>query len=364
MSSVPKLFIPGPVHISDKTWEAFRSPMVGHRSKDFQELYARVQPGLQELFATEQPVFVATGSAWSVMEAALRNLVGDGKVLNCMNGAFSDKWYPVAQKCGKQADPLQVEWGQAIKPEAVEKALSSGGYDALTMVHNETSTGTMSPLEDIAEVMKKFPDVMFIVDVVSSFTVKPTPFDQLGVDVMLAGVQKALALPPGAAVFAVSEKAQQRAESQQDRGYYLDFNEFLSNHEKNMTPTTPSISHYYALESKIEDIRAEGLEQRYQRHRENAEMTRQWALDRGFELFPEKGYESLSLTCVKNTREIDVPALNAWLKENHNCIIDGGYGKIKGKTFRISHMGDETQDTIRELLGWLDEGLAAIGALD
>jgi aspartate aminotransferase-like enzyme len=357
----PKLFIPGPIHVSEKTWKAFCSPMIGHRSKDFQELYARVQPGLQELFATRQPVFVATGSAWSVMEASLRNLVAK-KVLNCMSGAFSDKWNPVAKKCGKPADPLQVEWGTAIKPEAVEKALSTGEYDALTLVHNETSTGTMNPIEEIAEVMKKFPDVLFIVDVVSSFTVKATPFDALGADVMLAGTQKALALPPGAAVFAVSERAQERAESQPDRGYYLDFNEFLKNHEKNMTPTTPTISHYYALESKIEDIREEGLEQRYQRHRENAEMTRQWALDRGFELFAEKGYESLSLTCVKNTREIDIPALNAWLKENHDCIIDGGYGKIKGKTFRISHMGDESQDNIRELLGWLDEGIERIGA--
>ncbi len=330
--------------------------MIGHRSKDFQELYARVQPGLQELFATRQPVFVATGSAWAVMEAAIRNLV-QKKVLNCMSGAFSDKWYPVATKCGKAADPLQVEWGTAIKPEAVEQALSTGEYDALTLIHNETSTGTMNPIEDIAQVMKKFPDVLFIVDVVSSFTVKPTPFDDLGADVMLAGTQKALALPPGAAVFTVSERAFKRAASQPDRGYYLDFNEFLANHEKNMTPTTPSISHYYALESKLEDIRAEGLEARYQRHRDNAETIRQWASDRGFELFAEAGYESLSLTCVNNTRQIDIPALNTWLKKNHGCIIDGGYGKIKGQTFRISHMGDETRENIRDLLSWLDEGL-------
>lgn len=357
---MPKLFIPGPVHISEKTWEAFRSPMIGHRSKDFQELYARVQPGLQELFATTQPVFVATGSAWSVMEAAIRNLVSK-KVLNCMSGAFSDKWYPVATQCGKAADRLQVEWGTAIKPEAIEKALSTGEYDALTLIHNETSTGTMNPIEEISAVMKKFPDVHFIVDVVSSFTVKPTPFDELGADVMLAGTQKALALPPGAAVFTVSKRAQERAATQPGRGYYLDFNEFLANHEKNMTPTTPSISHYYALESKIEDIRQEGLEARYQRHRDNAEVTRQWARDRGFELFAESGYESLSLTCVKNTRQIDVPALNSWLKENHGCIIDGGYGKIKGQTFRISHMGDESRESIRDLLSWLDEGIEAIG---
>jgi len=358
-TSSPKLFIPGPVHISEKTWEAFRSPMIGHRSKDFQELYARVQPGLQELFSTTQPVYVATGSAWSVMEAAIRNLVSR-RVLNCMTGAFSDKWNPVSHKCGREADPLQYDWGTAVKPEDVDKALATGKYDAITLVHNETSTGTMNPLEEIAEVVKKYPDVLFIVDVVSSFTVKATPFDELGVDVMLAGTQKALALPPGAAVFCVSQKAQEKADQVEGRGYYLDFPEFLKNHEKNMTPTTPTISHYYALESKIEDIREEGLEARYTRHRDNAETVRQWAKDRGFELFPEAGYESLSLTCIRNTREIDIPALNTWLRETYNCIIDGGYGKIKGTTFRISSMGDETSEDIRQLLARLDEGLGRI----
>ncbi|MEO0453407.1 MAG: alanine--glyoxylate aminotransferase family protein [Verrucomicrobiota bacterium] len=360
-TDVPKLFIPGPVDISEKTWEAFRSPMVGHRSKEFQALYARVQPGLQKIFFTEQPVYVATGSAWSVMEASLRNLASK-KVLNCCSGAFSDKWFPVAKKCNIEAEALQVEWGQAIKPEMIDAKLATGEFDAITLVHNETSTGTMNPLEEIAEVMKNYPDVSFICDTVSSFTVKKIPFDELGLDVMLAGTQKALALPPGAAVFAVSEKAQEKCKNQNSRGYYIDFQEFLKNHEKNMTPTTPSISHYYALESKIEDILAEGLEVRYARQLASAELTRKWVLDHGFELFPEKGYESISLTCGKNTRGVDLPKLIQWLRENHGCVIDGGYGKIKGETFRISHMGDETTEGIAELLGWLDEGLTSIEA--
>lgn len=352
----PKLFIPGPVAISEKTWEAFRKPMVGHRSKAFQELYARVQPGLQKLFFTCQPVYVATGSAWLVMESALRNLTRK-KVLCCMSGAFSDKWLSVAEKCQKDCEAYQVEWGQPILAEEIDKRLASGEFDALTLIHNETSTGTMNPLEEIAEVMRKYPDVAFIVDTVSSFTVKPIPFDELGLDVMLAGTQKALALPPGAAVFAVSEKALARCQELTDRGYYVDFAEFKKNHDKNMTPTTPSISHYYALESKIEDILDEGLERRYQRHENNARLTREWVQAEGFETFPSPGYESLSLTCVANTREVDIPKLNSWLEENHGCIIDGGYGKIKGTTFRISHMGDETTEQIREMLGWLSDGL-------
>jgi aspartate aminotransferase-like enzyme len=354
-----KLFIPGPVEVSEKTWQAFRKPMIGHRGKGFQDLYARIHPRLQELAYTRQPVFVCTGSAWCVMEASLRNLVRK-KVLTCMSGAFSDKWYDVALKSGKAAEKLQVEWGQPILPAQIEAKLATGEFDAITLIHNETSTGTLNPLEEIAKVVNKYPDVLFIVDTVSSFSTLKIDFDKLGIDVMLAGVQKALALPPGAAVFTVSERAYARAESIKDRGYYLDFLEFRKNGETHMTPTTPSISHFYALESKLEDIFTEGLEQRYARHAENRALVHAWVKKHGFDLFPDAAYASPSLTCVKNTPGIDVAKLIAWLKENHHAIIDGGYGKIKGTTFRISSMGDETPQTIAQLLGWLDDGLARL----
>jgi aspartate aminotransferase-like enzyme len=354
-----KLFIPGPIEVSEKTLKAFASPMMGHRGKGFQELYAQVQPGLQKLFYTTQPVFVSTSSAWGVMEGSIRNLVSK-KVLNCMSGAFSDKWYDVALKCGKQAEKLQVEWGQAITAEMIEAKIKTGEFDAVTLIHNETSTGTMNPLTEIAVMMKKYPDVQFIVDTVSSFTAVPIKFDELGIDVMLAGTQKALALPAGAAVFAVSEKAFKKAETLKDRGYYFDFLEFRKNHESNMTPTTPSISHFYALRSKIEDIEAEGMDTRFARHLKNAEITRAWVKKNGFEFFNQEGYGSVSLTCVKNTKGIDVAKMIAALKSKYNCIIDGGYGKIKGTTFRISHMGDESTANIEQLLGWLDDSMKSI----
>ena len=356
-----KLYIPGPVEISPSVLRAFAQPMIGHRGKGFQDLYARVQPGLRQLFQTQQPVFLGTGSAWSVMEAAIRNLV-QKKVLVCMNGAFSDKWFDVAQKCGKQAGKVQVEWGQAIKPEMVEKELSQGGYDALTLIHHETSTGVLSPLADIAKLVRtKFPDVMLITDTVSSFSVMPIPFDELGLDVMLCGTQKALALPPGAALFSVSERAYARSEKVKDRGYYYDFHEFRKQAESNMTPCTPSISHLYALEVKLAEIAKEGIAQRHERHRKNAERGRAWLAANGFEVFPEKGYESLSLTCGKNTRGVDVAKWIAWLKETHGAIFDGGYGKMKGLNFRVSHMGDETEKGMEELWGRLAEGLKKIG---
>jgi aspartate aminotransferase-like enzyme len=358
-----KLFSPGPVEVSEKTMQAFARPMIGHRSKDFQALYADIHPKLQQIFYTKQPVFVSTSSAWGVMEGAVRNLVSK-KVLSCMSGAFSDKWFDVAKKCGKQAEALQVEWGTAITAPMIEARLATGEFDAVTLIHNETSTGTMNPLPEIAAMMKKFPDVLLIVDCVSSFSAMKIPFDELGLDVMLAGTQKALALPAGAAVFTVSEKAYAKAATIKDRGYYFDFLEFKKNQENDMTPTTPSISHFYALQSKLEDMFSEGLEARYARHLENAKVTRAWAKDRGFALFPEAGYESITLTCCQNTKNVDIPKLNSLLKKKHSCVIDGGYGKIKGTSFRISHMGDESTANIKVLLGWIDECLPEAGTVE
>lgn len=351
-----KLFIPGPVEVSEKTFQAFRSPMIGHRSNDFKELYASIQPRLQQLFQTEQPVFLSTSSAWGVMEGSIRNLVAK-RVLNCMCGAFSDKWYDVSQRCGKQADKLQVEWGHPILPAQLEEKLATGEFDVVTLIHNETSTGVMNPIRELCEVVRKYPDVLLVVDSVSSFSVVPIPMDELGIDVLLTGSQKALALPPGLALFAASQKAFARAETINDRGYYFDFLEFRKNQETDMTPSTPSIGHIYALRSKLEDIFSEGPENRYDRHEALNDLVHEWVERNGFEFFAAEGYRSKSLTCVRNNRGIDVPGLNKALKERHHCIIDGGYGKIKGKTFRISNMGDETEQTIKDLLGWLDECL-------
>jgi len=351
-----KLFIPGPVEVSAKTFQAFCKPMIGHRGGDFKKLYASIHPRLQTLFGTKQPVFLSTSSAWGVMEGAIRNLVGK-KVLNCMCGAFSDKWLDVSRRCGKEADSLQVEWGRPILPEALDAKLAEGGYDTVTLIHNETSTGVMSPLKELCDVVKKYPDVLLVVDTVSSFSVVPAPMDDLGVDVLLTGSQKALALPPGLALFSVSPRAFERAATIKTRGYYFDFLEFKKNQAEDMTPSTPTIAHIYALQSKLEDIFAEGVEARHARHaRLNAKVAA-WVAKNGFEFFAPEGYRSKSLTCVKNNKEIDVPALIQKLKDRYHCVIDGGYGKLKGKTFRISNMGDETDETIAALLGWLDDCL-------
>jgi aspartate aminotransferase-like enzyme len=239
----------------------------------------------------------------------------------------------------------------------IEERLSTGAFDALTLIHNETSCGVRNPLPAIADVMRKFPDVMFIVDTVSSFSTEPIPMDSLGIDVLLTGSQKALALPPGLALFSVSERASQRAQTIPGRGYYFDFMEFAKNQEQDMTPSTPVIPLIYALRSKLDEIAAEGIEARYERHRMLNAIVHGWVKKRGFDFFAQEGCRSLSLTCVKNTRGVNVAAWIARLRDRHHMVIDGGYGKLKGKTFRISNMGDETEETIRGLLEALDDTL-------
>lgn len=348
-----KLFIPGPIAVSDKTYKAMITPIVGHRSKDFTDIIDYVEPKMKELFFTKDPVFFSTSSSWGVMEGAIRNVVKKG-VLNCGNGSFSDKWFDVSKRCGKNAEALKFEWGTPVDPEALEKALSTNKFDAVTIIHNETSTGTMSDIKALSEVLKKFPDVVSIVDTVSSFSALPIKKDELGIDVMITGSQKALALPPGLSFCSVSDKAMKRAETVEGRGYYFDFLEFKKFYDKSMTPSTPTICLINALKSKIDEIFAEGLENRYARHAQNNKIVREWGYAHGFELFPEEKYGSVSLNCFKNTLEIDLPALLAELKSRFHMVFDGGYGKLKGKTFRISNMGDETPATMRELLGNID----------
>lgn len=351
-----KLFIPGPVEVSPKTLAAFATPMIGHRGEAFKNLYAEIHPRLQELFATKQPVFLSTSSAWGVMEAAIRNVVRE-RVLCCMCGAFSDKWLEVTRRCGKEAESLQVEWGRHIDHREIDRALGSGKFDAVTLIHNETSTGVMNPLPEISCTLAKYPDVALIVDTVSSFSALPIPMDDYGIDVMLTGAQKALALPPGFSLFSVSNKAFARAEKNCARGYYFDFLEFRKQQYDWMTPSTPSIGHVFALRSKLDEIFAEGLAARFERHKKTNALVHDWVRARGFEFFSDEGHRSITLTCVKNNRGIDVPLLVRNLRARHHLVIDGGYGRIKGATFRLSNMGDETKETVDHLLNCLDDCL-------
>ncbi len=345
-----RLFIPGPTEVRHENLAALARPQVGHRSPEFSELYTRVVPKLKQLLFTEGRVFLFTSSSTGVWEAAVRNCVRQ-RVLCCMQGAFSDRWHTVAESNGKQADKLQVEWGKAITAEMVDRALSSGDYDAIAVVHNETSTGVMNHLDEIAAVVRKHGDVMLMVDAVSSMAAAKIPVDEWGIDVCLAGLQKAFSLPAGLAVASVSDRALERARSVEHRGYYFDFLEMLKYDERGQTPSTPAIPQINALDAQLDDILAEGIEARFARHAALARITQQWAR-RHFALFAEEGFESPSITCVKNTRGISVAELNRELGQQW-AMISNGYGKLKEQTFRIGHMGDTQEWEMRGLLaGW------------
>ena len=354
-----KLFIPGPTHVRASILDAQTAPMIGHRSTEYSDLQAEVTLKLQKLLYTEQPVFIYSASGTGVMEGSLRQTVLK-RALITVCGAFSDRWYEIAEANGVPADRLDVEWGEGFTPEMVDDALSQGDYDVLTVTLNETSTGVMNPLREIAAMVRaKHPDTVILVDAVSAMAGTKIEIDAWDLDVVISSSQKCFALPPGLAVTGVSERAIKRAEQAPNRGYYFDFLTMLKYFKRNQTPSTPAISLIQALNQQMDDILAEGLEQRWARHIRMADIVRDWA-KKHWELFPNPAFLSNTVTTIKNTRGISVADLNKELGAR-GAMISNGYGsKLKEKTFRIAHMGDLTVEDINWVLGLIDDilGLA------
>ena len=289
------------------------------------------------------------------MEGSVRNLAHK-KCINFVQGAFSDRWYKLTRDCAIDCEPHAVEWHQAIKPEMIEERLKTGEYDCMTLVLNETSTGVMNDLYELAPVWKKYPEISVCVDAVSAMGGAKIEFDELGIDVLLAGLQKCFALPSGLTVCAVSQKALEKSKNAKGKGYYFDFQALLKSHEKNQTPTTPAIPHMFGLDHQLDYIiNVEGLDNRWARHKELASVVQEWAIERGFGLFAEdRKYASVTLTCIDNrTKNISVKDLNSELAK-YWVMISNGYGDMKDKTFRIAHMGDTTLVDILGLLAVID----------
>ena len=347
-----KLFIPGPTEVRPEVLHQLSRPLIGHRSAEFGRLFESLELRLRRLFQTKDRVYVSTSSGTGLWEAAVRNCVR-ARCLNLVNGAFSDRWREVTLANGKQSVAVEAPWGHAIKPRQVEEVLKREHVDAVTLVHSETSTGVLNPLADIARVVRQFSDVLLLVDAVSSLGAVDTPVDALGIDVCLTSSQKALALPPGLALASVSDRALARAAQVEQRGYYFDFLVFEEYLGRNQTPTTPPISLLYALDLQLDRIMAEGLEARYRRHQAMGQMVWHWAEDRGLELFAEENYRSPTVTVVRNTHGADIPALRNHL-EGLGIAIADGYGRLKGKTFRIAHMGDLGPAEVAQVLAAID----------
>jgi len=346
-----KLYIPGPVDVSADVAAKMAEPMISHRGKEYSELHRSCVEKLKAIFYTTNTVFMGPMSSSGWMEAAVLNLV-NRRALHVVNGAFSGRWHKMSVACGKKADALEVKWGSAAKPGDVEEKLKSGAYDTLFVTHNETSTCAMTPLEGFGKVCLDN-NVLFCVDAVSSAAGAKIETDRLGIDVLVTGTQKCFAVAPGLAMTAVSQKALDRSKNTPNRGLYLDYQDYLKKAEKDQTPSTPPIPQIRALEYQCGKILAEGLDRRFERHAKMAAHTQEWA-QRNWSRYTEGWCMSSTVTGVNNTRNVDLAELGKKLGEK-GYQFSNGYGDLKGKMFRVAHMGDRTLDELKAYLDTIDE---------
>ncbi len=354
------MFVPGPVDVAEDVLQAQARPILPHRSPEFEDIFHRAEAKARQLFYTQHRVFITASSGTGLQEAAVRNLAKE-KVLACVNGAFGKRWAEVAETNGKKVTRLEAPWGQPITPNAVAQALQQEAYEIITVVHNETSVGLENPIQAIAAAVRAVsPDTLICVDAVSSLGGAKLEMDAWGLDMVLTSSQKCLALPPGLALGAVSDRAMEKAKTVPFRGWYFDFLRLEKHRLKDSTPATPAVSLVYALDYQLDRILAEGLENRFARHEAMAKRVRAWAVARGFDLLAAEGYRSKTVTAIFNAHGIGAAEINDYLRPR-DMRIANGYGPLKGKAFRIAHMGELQMHDIETLLAALDELLQSRG---
>ncbi len=354
-------FLPGPTEVDPEVLAAQTRPMIGHRGRAIEELLAGLQEGLKRVFLTDQPVIISTSSATGLMEASVRNGVAGGRVLSLVNGAFSSRFAEIAMACGHDTEVWSVEWGQVHDAAELATRLEQGSFDAVTMTHSETSTGALQDLAAIAEVTGRHDGVMLLIDSVTGVAGAEVRTDEWGLDFILTGSQKALALPPGLAFAVASPTMLDRSAQATNKGYYFDLLPLIKSLEAFQTPSTPAISLLYALEVQLGRIMGEGIEQRWERHAAMRTATIEWVdalRAEGVEvavLAPE-GHRSPTITCIRLPEGTSGPEVVAAMRER-GWVIGGGYSRLKESTIRIGHMGDHDPKVLGELLGTLGEVL-------
>jgi aspartate aminotransferase-like enzyme len=355
-----RFFLPGPTEVHPDVLEAQTRPMMGHRGADAQAFMKPIHRDLQTVFCTERPVFVSTSSATGLMEAAVRN-GAHTRILSLVNGAFSQRFADIGRACGFEVDEIAVEWGAAHDPDVVRARLEEHAYDAVTMVHSETSTGVLNDIPALAAVVHDFDDTMVLVDSVTGFGAAELRPDDWGIDFLVTGSQKGFALPPGLAFGVASERMMERAATAPKRGYYFDLDFFAKNHAKDQATTTPALSVLYALEVQLARMLSEGMEARWARHTAMAERTWAWVSEmneRGvvLEILAPEGYRSPSVTTIRLPDGVAGPDVTRGVKER-GWVIGGGYGKLKPDTIRIGHMGEHTLEELEDVLEIVGEVL-------
>ncbi len=349
-----KLFIPGPVDVDPDVLQRLATPQIAHRSKTATELQKRISEKLQQLMYTKNTIILSTSSGSGIMEMSIRSCTKK-RVAVFSVGAFGDRWYQMAVSNNVPADIFRPEPGKAVRPEMVDEVLRTGKYDTVTITHNETSSGIMNPVKAIGDVIKQYPDVVYLVDAVSSLGGAKIEVDKCGIDVCLASTQKCLGLPPGLSVASISDKAVERAKTIEYRGFYLDLINVVSRVQKDYQyPATPSTPLMWALDYQLDRILyKEGLENRFMRHEHLAKIVQAWAM-KHFKLFAEEDYLSHTVTTILNTKGYSVSDLNKELM-NRGYMISNGYGAFKEKAFRIAHMAERTEKDLQALLHEIED---------
>ncbi|MFN7589070.1 MAG: pyridoxal-phosphate-dependent aminotransferase family protein [Planctomycetota bacterium] len=352
MGDHPILFLPGPTEVDDELRQLMATPLVGHRSAAFVAVVQDVCQRLRSLLLTSQPAAFETCAATALMEAGIRNLVPrTGRSLHLVCGAFSERWQQIAASCGRATDALVVPLGEAHDPERLRQRLRQGPpVDAVCITHNETATGVIEPLRELAAVVRaEAPDTLILADVVTSLAGAELRFDAWGLDLVFAGTQKCLALPPGLCVYALSERARTRAAAMPERGFLLDLPRAIAETNDGKTIATPCVPLVLALQRQLQRVAAEGLEHRWARHLDLRARTLQWARARGFAPFvAAEAARSPTVSCI-HARGGDVAAL-AQRAKAAGFLIDQGYGSLRGVAFRIGHMGDHGPARLDALL--------------
>lgn len=334
-----RLFTPGPTPVPETTQLDMARPLVHHRGPEFKAILAEVQDGLKYLFQTRDDVLILTSSGTGAMEATVVNLLSPGDpVLTVQGGKFGERWTEICQAYGLNTQVMEVEWGKAVDPEELGQRLrENSAIKAVFITHNETSTGVMNDLEAIAGEVHRNSDALLVIDGISSVGALELRTDRWGLDVVLTSSQKGLMIPPGLALVSISQRAWKATEGAKLPKYYFSFAAARKALERWETPFTPAITLVIGLHSALQLIEEEGIEQVWARHRRLAQATRAGIKALGLELFAQS--PSDALTAVKVPPGVDGLALVERLRTRYGIAVAGGQDQLRGKIFRIAHLG-------------------------
>jgi predicted phosphoserine aminotransferase len=343
-------FLPGPAEVHPDVLAAMNRPMIAHRGPAMEQLMAELKQPLADIFRTANPVVIGTTSTTGFMEAAIRCGVTE-RVLVVIGGAFGERFAQIAEHSGKEVVRVMVPPGRTLEPEYLIQFLDGPPVDAIALVHSETSTGALAPLAEIVSVVRNRKDMVVLVDAASSLGGSPVETDQWGIDFVFAGSQKALGLPPGLALGAVSPRLLERARRLPDRGRYFDLPRYVEAAGRNQPPSTPAIPLYFALAAQVARIKAAGgVEARWGRHHAMLTMVEDWASGHPMvSLLPGPGRRSWTVSCLKLPASASGDQVVRSMLEL-GWVIGAGYGELRNNTVRIGHMGDAEPDMLRALL--------------